>query len=237
MLVLTLAASLVLQDAEPAPQSGGNTQVAAESDADAPAPTPTDAPALIEQIESRYAAYGDLVAEMAARKARERYYTGLLLPVITRDNLDEGAQGEILQATRETMTALERANTQWAVEQLDPDRFATLYSLEPRLGEDILRFAERDDAALGRIVAALEPAALDGIYDAAAFAEKADNLAVAEGRPQPYGTQTRCVDGTVALYDIAEPDALGDRRRTLGLDALDRDAVEGADCAAAPIEE
>ena len=92
------------------------------------------------------------------------------------------------------------------------------------------KFVALADTVLAAVVAALEPVAMAGNYDGAEFAGLADELAVREEQAQPYGTQTRCVDGTTTLYEIAGPDTLDERREALGLPPLDREAAEGADC-------
>ena len=182
-----------------------------------PAPAPTDAQTLIARFDAQYAQWADLIAELAGRKARERYLAELLLPVITRSDLDEGASGEILRETRDTITEVETANTQWALAQLEPQRFAAFELSQPRLAADLLRWAEREEAGRGRIIAALEPVALAGRYDPQAFAQMADAFATAQGQPQAYGTASVCTDGNREPAPVLAPDNLDARRLALGL--------------------
>ena len=147
MLLASLAALAWVQTApanteQPQPEAGETAETVI-------APPPTDAATLIAGIESRYDAYGELSAELAARRTRERYLAGLLLPAIGRTDLDEGARGAILQTIGAQLSALETDNTQWAVGQLDPARFATLHAEEPRLAQDLLRWAERHRGGVG----------------------------------------------------------------------------------------
>ena len=223
MSIFILAAMLVLQDAAAQPPA----EPATESEPG----EPSDAATLIARIEGRLAAYGDTVAQMAARKARERYLTELLLPVISRDDLDDGAQGEILNALGDDMRETETRNTLWALDQIEPESFVVLWQENPRLAADLLRMAERDPASSPRLVAALEPIAISGGYNGAAFAVMADALAVAENRPQPYGTATHCVDGITQAWPVAERETLDDDRAALGLDPFDADGTGGEDCA------
>ena len=227
MFVLLATAALAFQDADlrrDADTPDAVTEDTAETE-------PTDAPTLIARFEANWADWGDLVGQIAARKARERYLAELLLPVISRDDLDEGARGEILAATHTVIAETEASHTQWAGRQINPDTFAAFHAAQPRAAMDLVRLAERDDSHRTRLVAALEPVALAGAYDGAAFADMADALALAENRPQPYGTALTCVDGTWQAWEIADPENLGERRAALGLpETPDPQPPEAGDC-------
>lgn len=237
LLAIAALSTLALQDAgTEAPASQANDVVVAST---TPAPPPTDAATLIAQFDAQYSAWGDLIAELAARKARERYLAELLLPVITRSDLDEGASGEILRETRDTIAEVETGDTRWALAQLDPERFAAFQLAQPRLATDILRWAERDETGRGRIVAALEPVVLAGRYDPQAFAEMADALALSQSRPQIYGTASVCVDGQREPAPVRAPDNLDARRIALGLGPMADAwaaliAAQGEACEASP---
>lgn len=228
MKPLALAALLLLQDA---PQAAPSTGERAEDAQTVPA-APTDAATLIARTESRWEAWSGLIGELAARTAQERFAADLVYPVIARDDLDDGARSPIMQAGQERIDALVAENTDWAAAQLDAETFIEFRTLQPRAARDLLRMARRDEAHLGAVVAALEPVALAGEHDGADFAALADRLAISENRPQPYGTQAHCVDGTITLHEIADPDTLDTRRAAIGLGALDREAAEGAECEA-----
>lgn len=237
-----IALSLVLQGTQPQ-ASSGSEQVSQSAPVDesvtTPAPPPTDAATLIASFDAQYTAWSDLIAELAGRKARERYLAELLLPVITRSDLDEGASGEILRETRDTIAGVEAANTQWALAQLEPERFAAFEQDQPRLAADILRWAERDEAGRGRIIAALEPVTLAGRYDPQAFAAMADSFEISQARPQIYGTASTCIDGQREPAPVAAPDELDARRIALGLAPMAEAwaaliAAEGETCEAAP---
>ena len=224
-MVTDLIALVLVQDTPtPEPETPP-----AETGSEAPA-VPTDAPTLIADIEGRAAAYGELAAELAARKARERYLTGLVLPVISRTDLDDGARGEILQAFGPQIAAVEDANTQWAVDQLTPEDFAVLYAEAPRTAHDILRWAERSQTPRPQILAPRVPLALHGDSYRPAFAQIADALAVSQEAPQSYGTALVCLSGETALAPIRAPEALAERREALGLPPLDPDAFVSEAC-------
>ncbi|MED5549842.1 MAG: hypothetical protein VX529_10845 [Pseudomonadota bacterium] len=223
MYLIALAALVLLQDTASAGEPA--EEAAAETPAE-----PADAATLIALTENRWDDWSGVIGELAARTARERFAADLVYPVIARTDLEEGARGPIMQAGLTRIGALVDENTDWAAAQLDAETFPDFYTLQPRPARELLRMAERDDANLGRIVAALEPVVLAGGYDAAAFAALADRHALAEDRAQPYGTQSHCAEGTVTLYEIAEPDTLAERRESIGLPPLDREAAEGATC-------
>jgi hypothetical protein len=247
MLVFALSALIALQDA-PAADAAGDMAVPAAreempaagqtgpEETETPAAEPADAATLVARFENRWNDWNELVGQIAARKAREAYAADLIYPVMARTDLETGARSAFMQAAGGQLARQERQNAQWAVRQLDPDSFGNFHALQPRAARELLRMAMRDETALGAVVAALEPLALAGEYEGSEFADMADRLAVGEGRSQPYGTQTQCVDGQTALLPIAEPDALDARRGAIGLDPLDREALEGAACEAAPSE-
>lgn len=216
--LLAALSALVLQDTSAMAQASPDAEtVALVEEAVQPSPPPTDAASLIARFDAQYTQWGDLITELAGRKARERYLAELLLPVITRSDLDEGASGEILRETRDTIAGAEAANTQWALAQLEPERFAAFELAQPRLAADLLRWAERDEAGRERVVAALEPVALAGRYDAQSFAQMADALALSQSRPQVYGTASLCVEGQREPGPVRAPDNLDTRRAELGL--------------------
>lgn len=216
MFILLAATALALQDTDlrgdPGPDEADQEATLQETPA-----APTDAATLIAQFERDWTAWNGLIGEIAARKAQERYFAELLLPAISRQDLDDGARGELLSATHSAMRQLEDRNTRWAGEQIEPETFADFHAAQPRAAADLIRMAERGEAAQGRIVAALEPVALAGDYDGARFADMADSLAMAENRPQPYGTALSCVDGAWEAWPVAEQETIDERRARLGL--------------------
>jgi len=180
-------------------------------------PPPTDALTLIDQFDTRYASYGDIIAQLAARKARERYLRSLLIPIITRTDLDEGARGEIMTETQDTFEATEASNTAWAVGLLDPEIFIPLYDDQPRLALEVLNWAERDNSAEFQVLAVLEPVAMAGDYDASLYAARIDAQAMLENRPQIYGSEHVCEAGIWTAYTIYDPEQLDSRREVLDL--------------------
>ncbi|WP_412545621.1 hypothetical protein [Maricaulis sp. MIT060901] len=218
MFLAALALSLSLQDqAQPDAQETAIEDALVGAEEDLPPPPPTDAASLIAQIDGAWAAYGNLAGELGARRARERFLAEQLLPVIARNDLDEGAHGAILRETADTIREVEGANTAWAVAQLDPEFFPILYAEQTRMGEQILNWAERDETAEGTIVAALEGVAMMGLIDGPEYARRADSWRVMTGQPQLFGTAETCFNGRVNPGSIEEQVTLDERREALGL--------------------
>ena len=248
MLFLIAAASLALQETpvpvEPdaaLPETIEGPELLASAAPELPTPPPTDAPTLIAQFDTDYAAHGDIVAQMAGRKARERYLRSLLIPIISRSDLDDGARSVIMTETRDTFEAVEASNTAWAVERLDPEMFGPLYDAQPRLALEILGWAERDETAALRVLAVLEPVALAGDYDASIYASRIDAEAVADNRAQTYGTAFQCTDGVEAQWPVDAPELLTERRAALDLVTMEEfqaaRLANGDDACAVPEEE
>lgn len=247
MISLVLAAALALQETPPtepveaeledvtAPaQAPGEVPVLIDApqdedgdpDAEAPAPPPplpTDAATLTQQILGAWSSYADLEAELAARSERERYLTSLILPVLSRQDLDAGAHAEILAALGPVIAETEAANTQWAIDQLDPEYFVILWAERPRTASAILRWAERSTDSETAIVAALRPVAEAGLTNGAEYAVRADAAAIAQNGRQFYGTEEVCVDGLRELVDLRQRGRVDERRLAIGLAPLEED--------------
>jgi hypothetical protein len=236
MFSLVLALGLLAQDVPPptaqpiegeatAPDQSPDPSVElAEIPAeDLPPPPATDAPTLIAQLQSNWTSYAELEAELAGRRARERYLLSLMLPLMTRDDLDEGARGEILAEIGPMVTAVETENSGWAINQLDPERFVILWQDRPDAAAQILRWAGRDEAAAHRIVVALGPVAEAGLYDGPGYAVLADTDAMTQSGRQLYGTVEICNEGLRELAPLRAPGRIDERRAAIGLMPLEQD--------------
>lgn len=220
MLFAALAATLTLQE-QPLPEASQEVEAVLEGAMDdLPPASPTDAPTLIAEIDAQWSAYGELAAQLAARQARERFLSQLILPQIARSDLDDGAQGEILRETADTVSEIETGNTRWAVRQINPQQFVDFYRSHPRLARQLQRLAERDPEAETRLLAALEPVALEGLIDGPEFARRLDAYRVANNQPQRFGTADTCLNGRVNPGPIEDQATLDERRAVLGLPSM-----------------
>jgi len=222
MSVFILAAMLVLQDAGAQPPVEDATPTSDPGViAEAQPALPTDAPTLIAEFDSAYEQWGDLVAEMAARKARDRYIRQLLLSRISRTDLDAGARPEIIAETSDTFAAVDGDNTEWAIGLLDAYDFAALNAAMPSLASDIAALVQHGDlAAQQRLLTLVEPLALAGEFNGQRYALLYDRVAVAEGRPQRYGSQFRCEDGEQVYPPLEDPETVDAMRAELGMEPL-----------------
>ena len=228
--MLALAAlALFIQDADqnasasqdaPADEAG---QTTAADTPETDAPPPTDADSLIASFDDRYAQWGDLVAEMAARRARDRYLRDLLIPIISREDLDGDVRSQIITETADTFEQVDSGNTQWALSVLDTHDFAALNADMPELALGIVALIQHGDLdAQQRLLGVIEPLALEGEFDGQRYALLYDRVAEAEERPQRYGTQDMCVDGERTIYTLEDTrEAANEARAELGLDSLD----------------
>ena len=222
MSVFILAAMLVLQDADAQPpiDDAAPTPELEVTD-DAQPALPTDAPTLIAEFDAAYEQWGDLVAEMAARKARDRYIRRLLLSRISRTDLDAGARPEIIAETTDTFDAIDGDNTEWAIGLLDQYDFAALNAAMPSLASDIAALVQHGDlTAQQRLLTLVEPLALAGEFNGQRYALLYDRVAVAEGRPQRYGSQFRCEDGEQVYPPLEDPESVDAMRAELGMEPL-----------------
>lgn len=82
----------------------------------------------------------------------------------------------------------------------------------------IVQHADQDLPFQKRVLALLDAARRDGGTKPEHYAYLSDRVAVSEKRPQLYGTQGRCLRAGLWEPDpVAEPEALDERRRELGM--------------------
>ena len=67
-----------------------------------------------------------------------------------------------------------------------------------------------------RFVPVLEPLMAKGEVKGTEYALMFDRLALAEGRPQRYGSQMTCKNGKFVVDKLADPEHVEERRKTMG---------------------
>ena len=77
-----------------------------------------------------------------------------------------------------------------------------------------------DQAWMKQVLARMEPLAKRGEVRGGDYALLYDRTALAEGRPQRYGSQVGCVAGRVDFSPIEDPAGVEARRKAVGLDTL-----------------
>lgn len=78
-----------------------------------------------------------------------------------------------------------------------------------------------------RFVPVLEPLVAAGEVDGQSYALMYDRLALAEMRPQRYGSQLACRNGEWVVLNLEAPQAVDDRRREMGFTESHADYVAG----------
>lgn len=114
---------------------------------------------------------------------------------------------------------IDKANQQTLLETLPPEG----WFYRSRYGEGVAQTAflitQHSDATLWRrFLPVLESLVAIGEVDGESYGLMFDRLAVAEGRPQRFGTQVVCVDGkqVVDWSNIEDPDNVEKRRHNIG---------------------
>lgn len=78
-----------------------------------------------------------------------------------------------------------------------------------------------------RFVPVLEPLVAAGEVDGQSYGLMYDRLALAEKRPQRYGSQLACRNGEWVVLNLEAPEAVDDRRREMGFTESHADYVAG----------
>tara|TARA_R110000868_G_scaffold35549_1_gene127344 strand:- start:5027 stop:5749 length:723 start_codon:yes stop_codon:yes gene_type:complete len=240
-MLCLIAATLLIQTAQPAAGEDA-TPAQTETGTQAPAPLATDAASLIAEFDTAYETYGDLVAEVSARAARDRYIRTLLISRISRTDLEPDVRSALISETEDTFDAVDQDNTAWALGVLDDFDFARLNADMPDIARKIAGLIQHGDlAAQQRLLATVEPLALAGDFDGQSYALLYDRVAMGEGRPQRYGSQFQCVEGEQRPYELEAPEAVDERRAAFGLEPLAEyearnRALYGASCASSESE-
>ncbi|GAA0398533.1 hypothetical protein GCM10009093_26370 [Brevundimonas terrae] len=78
-----------------------------------------------------------------------------------------------------------------------------------------------------RFVPVLEPLVAAGEVDGQSYGLMYDRLALAEKRPQRYGSQLACQNGEWVVLNLEAPEAVDDRRREMGFTESHADYVAG----------
>ncbi len=100
---------------------------------------------------------------------------------------------------------------------LDPDEIGKAAEHDAWL---IVMHGNHDPAFQEKVLGILEPRALAGEFDGRRYARLYDQVALARGEPQRYGTKTVCENGNWVADITEDPDNLDARRAEMGLGPL-----------------
>lgn len=144
---------------------------------------------------------------------------------------DDPAYADLTEAVRSEMVAhdLERValvravveDGSWLDEDTYPDRF--------RSNVWLIAQHSPDHAFMALVLSQIEPLALVGRFDRREYAMMYDRVAGNEGRPQRYGTQMRCIDGTMQPGPLEDPENVNALRAAMGFEVVRiEDAIANA---------
>jgi hypothetical protein len=172
----------------------------------ASAPAKPSADPLVQELLVRFTRDQDVREKIFSQK---RWVDGL--PKVAADNW--------MLASLTRMTAIDCDNTDWLKQQLPKVGWFTI----PKYGEEadaaawhLVQHADRDPPFQREMLARLQ-ALPPGQTDGKRLGFLYDRVARAEGRPQRYGTQGICKDGTWDPNPIEDPEHLDERRALLGM--------------------
>lgn len=132
-------------------------------------------------------------------------------------DLPEDVRAKVLGRARSLMQDLDRQNLAMVLAYLPPEG----WYLKSQHGIEVATTAflvvqHADLATWRRFVPVLEPLVAKGEVGGEAYGLMYDRLALAEGRPQRYGSQMACIEGRWQVLNLEAPDAVDQRRRDMG---------------------
>lgn len=164
-------------------------------------------------------------AELFRRVAKDQLtrYQGIIAMTRTHwaEGLSDPARRYAYQIVSLDGCGVDEANTAWFKTVLKTHGWFTI----AKDGKDadtaaflLVQHADRDPAFQAEVLPMLEKLALEGQARPPNYALLFDRVAVAQKRPQRYGSQGRCNDaGAWAPFETEDPATLDQRRATMGL--------------------
>lgn len=180
-----------------------------------------------------------LIAPVAEAIAAERARQSTLPPPASdSDRLER--MGALDQVGRRVLTKIDLTvlppeeiaaarKAMWApIEEIDRENQKALLTMVPpegwflqsRYGEKAAKAAfhiiqHSDEEQWRRFMPILEPLVATGEIDGQSFGLMFDRLAIAEGRPQRYGSQMHCVNGHFEPQPLEDPARIDEFRKTM----------------------
>jgi hypothetical protein len=135
--------------------------------------------------------------------------------------LSESARASAYAALAREMEAVDQANQAALLAMVPPEGrfYRSRYGAEaPDAASLIIQHANPE--LWRRFAPVLEPLAQSGEIHGAMYALMYDRLALAEGRPQRYGSQMVCLEGRFVVAPLEDRERVDERRRVLGMGPL-----------------
>lgn len=126
---------------------------------------------------------------------------------------NDPAYATLTEALRSEMIDQDRARVELVRSVVEDGSWldAALYPDSFRSNVWLIAQHSPDHAFMALVLSHIEPLALAGRFDGREYAMMYDRVAINEGRPQRYGTQLTCIDGTMQpgpVEDLENVDAL-----------------------------
>lgn len=198
----------------------------------APEPDRAIAP-LVQRIEQEQAKLDSLPPDA---DLKTRFASVYVLDQYPRQFIGEVLRGELsaedMAKARGEASAImaeqDAKNLQIVLEHLPPEG----WYLRSRYGVEVATTAflvvqHSNLETWRRFVPVLEPLVAAGEVDGQSYGLMYDRLALAEKRPQRYGSQLACRNGEWVVLNLEAPEAVDDRRREMGFTESHADYVAG----------
>lgn len=145
---------------------------------------------------------------------------------IMRADLSPEDRTEARAKVRAIMAEQDPKNLQIVLEHLPPEG----WYLRSRYGDEVATTAflvvqHSNLETWKRFVPVLEPLVASGEVDGPSYALMYDRLALAEMRPQRYGSQVACQNGAWTVLSLEAPEEVEQRRREMGFTQSHADYV------------
>lgn len=178
--------------------------------------------ALTEAYDAKLA-HVDIIREIGGMLTADQYVRFTLSDIIKAEQMTGEERKAFEKAAGERVDALDAAHTARLKELLQQTTWTELADMKPDVASDAWTLVQHsgDLEFMKDTLAKVEPLVREGKMHGSAYANMYDRVARMEGKPQYYGTQSRCVDGQFEPSEIDSPETLDTRRQELGLQPLD----------------
>lgn len=168
-------------------------------------------------------AHLDTVATLARIHARDQYARKVLIEYFQSNQFSVEERIEFEETFRDFLEAIDDENVADLRPILERYSWQQLADIDPKLPAQAYSIVQHGPLELQKAsIDEIRPLAEAGIIPAYTYTNMYDRIAETENRPQRYGTQSICVDGTYILYKYeGTKEEIDARREALGLDPVD----------------
>ena len=147
---------------------------------------------------------------------------------IRRGVMSAEERARALGATGIIMAEQDAKNLQVVLDHLPPEGWYLRSRYGPEVATTAFLVVQHSNLETWRrFVPVLEPLVAAGEVDGQSYALMYDRLALAEMRPQRYGSQLACQNGEWLVLNLEAPEGVDERRREMGFTESHADYVSG----------